>query len=124
MKTDSKGKTPQQPRPVIVYVYPIKPDMIRQKDGSVYELIEVAPIGVVVATSPENIGWSLCNKNAGDVFRKDKAKKLAFERAEVNAPLPPIQTAIKRTSLLWAYEEAKETIAYRYQRYAERLAGK
>ena len=40
------------------------------------------PYGCVVALSPDEFGWSLCNKAAGDRFNKEKAKLIAIRRAQ------------------------------------------
>ena len=43
------------------------------------------PIGVIVATSPNNIGYSICNMAAGDQFSRKKALSKAVGRANSQA---------------------------------------
>ena len=39
------------------------------------------PIGVVIATGPGIIGWSICNTKAGDKFNKSQGIDIALVRA-------------------------------------------
>lgn len=39
------------------------------------------PYGVIVAVSPDQIGWSLCNRKSGDKFNKIRGREIALQRA-------------------------------------------
>jgi len=93
---------------IIKYVHLVKPYQAVEKDGTTWICGRVPPVGVVMATSPDNIGWSLCNIAKGDQFRKATAKESALLRAVDNYPLPEKLTAVGRTDLYEVFDEVKE----------------
>jgi len=46
-----------------------------------------APVGCIVATDENHIGWSLCNLSHGDIFSKEIAKEIAISRAYLQRSL-------------------------------------
>lgn len=42
------------------------------------------PRAVVVATGPNQVGWSMCNVKAGDRFSKQRGKDIAIGRSKSN----------------------------------------
>lgn len=96
---------------VIKYVHLKKPARVIEKDGTCWLLDRTPPVGVVIATSAEDIGWSLCAINKGDSFKKKVARELALDRASAmlneKRQLPKNLTAVQRTDLYEVYEQVK-----------------
>ena len=63
------------------------------------------PVGVVVATDKDRVGWSLCSKH--DEWKKEVGKAIAIGRTF--EPVPPAKTVVK------AVEAMRERAAKYYK---------
>lgn len=82
---------------------------VRHKDTRV-------PIGVVVATGKNKIGWARCHKL--DSFSREKAKKIAIGRANCNRPVKaPKEKKSDAKNLAYGFQNVIEFVREKAERH-------